>query len=572
MVISFGLQKPSLPNSTSTPKPLDCGKRRVVLKLLKPKEGTEGISTTITNNLLPQNEILSMQGFHPTSKNWTLKDKLLFCKKNIQTLKLSKTLDQDSISKGEDSLPFWNQSLKPMYNKLWLPTKTDCVDLDSIFSKNCSHVKGSPLLSYQMNISKSLLENSQRTSCQSLRFSQPDIMAPESIQYCQKLRIYPNKKQVVLFNQCLGASRFFYNKSVALIQEKLKHNDYSILNRQKLRPLVMQSDKELIETDSMSWQKHVPYDTRQEAIADAVTAFKSAFTNLKNGNIKYFDISFKSKKIETSQSFKINCDAFNSDDISIFKKRLDKNSKIRMRKKALGQFKKVGQVDQFFTILKTRPGKWYLCLPRIKEQPRFSNPVYKSVFLDPGVRTFLTFYSPDGVCGKIENGNVQSELKIIAEKHDKLQGIADKCKISKTKRHLKSHCAKLRHKMKCKIDNLHWQTCSLLCKTFQNIFLPSFEVSNMVKDSPLGSSITRKMLQLSHGKFRERLKWYGPTRNRNIYIVNEHYTTKTCGSCGTINPDVGSNSTFKCQSCDHTIDRDIGAARNICLRFVSKFI
>lgn len=355
-----------------------------------------------------------------------------------------------------------------------------------------------------------------------------------------------------------------------MVEQKLKQDDYSVFNRQILRRLVMKKDSDIEKNAKMEWQKEVPYDTRDEAIADVIKAYKSAFSNLKNGNIKSFNINFKSKRQQTSQSFKVNIDAFNFENMTIFPSRLNKNArKLKLKKQELKNFKKP---DQFFVILKTRPNYWYICFPRIKEKPIFTNPVYKSVFLDPGVRTFQTFYSPDGLCGKIASGNFQNELKNIATKHDSLQGIASKCKVSKTKRHIKNRCAKLRLKIKNKVDNLHWQTCSFLCKTFQNIFLPSFEVSNMVKGSPLGSNITRKMLQLSHGKFRERLKWYGETKNRNIYIVDEHYTTKTCGICGSINNNVGSNEIFKCQYCNHKIDRDLGSARNICLRLMTKFI
>jgi putative transposase len=49
-------------------------------------------------------------------------------------------------------------------------------------------------------------------------------------------------------------------------------------------------------------------------------------------------------------------------------------------------------------------------------------------------------------------------------------------------------------------------------------------------------------------------------------IVDESYTSKTCGKCGTLNENLKSKKVFKCNECDLLIDRDINGARNILIR------
>ena len=81
------------------------------------------------------------------------------------------------------------------------------------------------------------------------------------------------------------------------------------------------------------------------------------------------------------------------------------------------------------------------------------------------------------------------------------------------------------------------------------------------------------MCTLSHYKFRQRLL----NKSREypwctVSIVNEAYTSKTCGRCGVINEKLGGNEIFKCinLNCGLVADRDIHAARNILLRYMCK--
>ena len=389
----------------------------------------------------------------------------------------------------------------------------------------------------------------------------------EEIIACKKVRFYPTEGQLELFNKCLGASRFFYNRAVSVIEE-LGVKGTGVLNLKNLRPLVMHSDQEARGTE-MEWQVEVPYDTRQEAISDAITSYKSALTNLRNGNITHFTISFRCKKGHKSQCFKVNKNAFNIADVSIFPSRLKDSKTLRVRKRDLEKLKELEDVAHNFTIIKTRPDYWYFCLPRIKELPVYENATYKSVFLDPGARTFQTFYSPEGVCGKIGGEDLTNRLTKLASRHDALWSVMSKLKGRSRKRaNILRRCAKVRKKMKNIVDDLHWRTCAFLCDHFQNIFIPEYKVSEMVHGSPLGSKITRKILQLSPGLFKQRLLYYAKTKHRNVFVVGEAYTTKTCGCCGAIK-EMGSLKKYECPSCNSVLDRDINAARNICLKLIT---
>src|SRR5215217_1767136 len=53
-------------------------------------------------------------------------------------------------------------------------------------------------------------------------------------------------------------------------------------------------------------------------------------------------------------------------------------------------------------------------------------------------------------------------------------------------------------------------------------------------------------------------------------FASEHYTSKTCGNCGSIHTKLGSNKVFKCPTCDFITDRDINGARNILLRSIRR--
>ena len=63
--------------------------------------------------------------------------------------------------------------------------------------------------------------------------------------------------------------------------------------------------------------------------------------------------------------------------------------------------------------------------------------------------------------------------------------------------------------------------------------------------------------------------------NCKVIECDESYTSKTCGYCGVVNDKLGGNKLFKCKAsnCQNKFlssDRDIHAARNILLRYLTR--
>jgi putative transposase len=187
--------------------------------------------------------------------------------------------------------------------------------------------------------------------------------------------------------------------------------------------------------------------------------------------------------------------------------------------------------------------------------------------LDPGVRTFQTGYSPSGVAVKC--GERQSEqLHKLHERLDAMRSKRDKA-TQKHKQRLRYRCLSLENRIVGVVENLHNQVASYLSSEYGTILLPKFCTSVMQRGA-LASKTKRDLWTLSHYKFQQKLQGLCNQKKSTLYIVNEHYTTKTCGNCGQL-VNVGSAKTFCCKSCSYTLDRDIHGARNIMLKHITQY-
>ena len=241
------------------------------------------------------------------------------CLTNIPDTQLLAMLDPDSISRGRDFYPFWNSAREDSYRRLWLPLKTDCAVSDSIWSHGSSRYKVSA--SWFSNQTISLQKQSwQRTCSRSFKCSAVDGTVEDDMEEVveevpkkgvgetqdegveeeqpirmRKVRILPKKYQRRILNDWRHAARYSYNKAVFLMNETSSFNKMYLRNL--ITPAEVNGDKQFL--------LKTPKDVRAAAVFEAAKNAKACFTNLTNGNIKRFDLSFKSRKKEDARGWSL---------------------------------------------------------------------------------------------------------------------------------------------------------------------------------------------------------------------------------------------------------------------------
>ena len=350
---------------------------------------------------------------------------------------------------------------------------------------------------------------------------------------------------------------------------------------------------------------NIPYDLKNEAIEHAIIAYKTNVCSVVNGTKKNFELkerninqAFENKHFDLPFDF---LDIKNSyinickngilaqyrDSIENERKDNKKNKilntnnwcKLSLSKKSITIINEQYTKDKcFFKICKSKNSKYYLIMTKNSQKEKYENKK-NIISLDPGVRTFQTCYDPTGII--IESGTlVKSKIESIIKDIDKSEVIIND-PINKTKRRKNNKKKKIKKYKKISniVDNIHNQLSSYLTKNYNNILVPQLPVKKLVRkwdnkknEEPklvnrvINSITSRIMNYLSFNKFLIKLKSLCSLRNTKLFIVDEIYTSKTCGRCGYIKTDLGSNKTYKCNDCNLEIDRDYNGARNILLK------
>lgn len=317
------------------------------------------------------------------------------------------------------------------------------------------------------------------------------------------------------------------------------------------------------------WELKTPKDIRAESLRDLFKNYQTLLKRKAEGSVKHFTIKFKTSKdpkasmVINKRSIKILKDGiqiFGSylPNILIPGKRTKKRWFTRPNEMEGCRLQKEWNGSFDVRLVKDRYRFWFLFPVLVKKK----SPVKEGLIaLDPGVRAFQT-------------GMSEKELVVFREKRLKLVKLwrrkIDNLRRARSLNEISNGRFSRCHyrwfkKLEGRVTNLHWETVTYLRKDYDEIFLPHFESQEM-RSKGLGWIINRDLDYFCHYRFKCRMKEKCEEWGVKLYLVDEDYTSKTCGRCGEINSKLGGNRVFTCNGCKLKYGRDVNGARNILMK------
>jgi putative transposase len=520
---------------------------------------------------------------NPKKRKHVTPDPILSTEANISSnhiplVKLSNIIPA-SIGKTSILMSFWNAYAKDMAMKLWLPTTTACVTSPSDCWRNTFNtVKSKSWFSAHIQVPNhrssptsfplpaSLSSEIKACVQREIEKNGPALPKPKLVKKIKseeekpgagktrKIRLYPTPQQQRILMQWFGTARWTYNQCVSSCTvENLP------ATKKILRALHINADAPNIP----KWVLGTPYDVRDEAMNDFVKAFSTQKMLVAQGKRKSFMMKYRSKR--SDQSIVIHSKHWKG---------------VTMYKTIFGteQLKAAEQLPLDLKydsrLVRDKCGRYFICIPLPLEDHLAYTPENDVIALDPGVRPFMTGYDPSGRVIDI-GAKDMTRIYRLCDTMDDLQSRFQSPITKARKRYrMKRAWKRLQIRIRNLIDEVHKKTTLILVKSYKTILLPKFETSQMVKKGKrkIRSKTARGMLTWAHYRFQQRLiDKTREFRQCTVVIVDESYTSKTCGGCGHLHNKLGSNKVFTCPHCHICLDRDVNGARNILLKFLTDF-
>ena len=351
----------------------------------------------------------------------------------------------------------------------------------------------------------------------------------------KKIRVYPTTEQRETLRQWFGTARFTYNKTVALLNETDTPANWKAIKTGILH-------------DLPEWAKETPYQIKSVAIRDACVAVREAKRKCQKTG-EYQSVSFKSKRNP-------------SDSLFIPKSAIKTQGVYHTR---LGDLKMAESLPENIcdSRLVKEKDTYFLCVSYTATASK-RKPNGRVVALDPGVRTFLTYFHEHGF-GWLGHHAINRIYRLCSYL-DALLSRATKAS-RQSRKNMRRAAHRIRKRIRNLVDELHKKVARYLVDNFDIILLPTFETSAMVMRGKrkLRKKSVRQMLTLSHYRFKVYLKQKAKETGCIVLDVCEAYTSKTVSWTGEIRKTLGGSKIIK-DSIGLKMDRDVNGARGIFLR------
>jgi hypothetical protein len=223
----------------------------------------------------------------------------------------------------------------------------------------------------------------------------------------------------------------------------------------------------------------IPKHTRDNAIKDCLKAYKTAFSNLRNKNIKYFKIRYK-KKLHHLSSVVIEPSAFSK----------TKNGfAIKVLKEMKSEYDLKNITKECRLCYNSRTGIFVLRVPYEKVTEEWIKSG-NSCALDPGMRTFQTGYTPNNQCFKVCTSETNNQIYNLIKKIENVNTVNPR---------YKKYLNRLRERLKNKVKDMHYKLCNYLCRTYDRILVGNMSTKSIIsKDLHLNKNTKKYCVALSH--------------------------------------------------------------------------
>ena len=358
-------------------------------------------------------------------------------------------------------------------------------------------------------------------------------------------RIYPTSQQEEIFNKTLGLCRLYWNTVV------FNKNQNHSMPIQGYKPTF-----EKFKPEALDWVKDVDTVPLSQMWSDVRAAYTNFFKSCKGQRKGKFvnPPKFKSKKNpKDSFRYSMTCSPKITEKGLYVTRRLGWIRISASCRFAEGKWKNI-------TFRRTATGKWFvkICVEK-KDEPKNDNK--KIVAIDWNCRDEDFIVRSDGVKTKCPRyfrnslKQLQHWQKIMSKRYVSGSDVQS------------SNYEKAKRKVALIHEHVSWQRkdwlhkeSRKLCNEFQTVVVEDINLQTMSKMNH-GVVIGDQ----GFGMFREMVAYKG-----ELVKVNPKNTSKTCHTCGFVNPKVkvGINH-WKCPICGESHDRDINAALNILHKYVT---